>query len=180
MRHLKTFFIVFVCVLTILTGVSTVFATSNIEKISPSHVYDEINYGKLLKLEDVEYFMGKLNDYIKQNPDATNEELNRFLKAEMRKKYLNKNIKVNEVIAYSNYPAPVDLNPEEQKLYNENPTKGLKAIWQGKKAFNEANERYSSGLHNGNGDAFRHAYWNALMVKHIDYVGLIDGQQRMK
>lgn len=35
------------------------------------------------------------------------------------------------------------------------------------KAFAEAAKRFPSNtLHNGEGDAFRHAYWNALMTKH--------------
>ncbi|WP_408609373.1 DUF6973 domain-containing protein [Caldicellulosiruptor changbaiensis] len=58
----------------------------------------------------------------------------------------------------------------EQELFNQNLIKGLKAIWAGYKADTEDREKYNdSVLHNGNGDAFRHAYWNALMVKYIDY-----------
>jgi hypothetical protein len=38
------------------------------------------------------------------------------------------------------------------------------------KALAEAQKRFPPDtLHNGQGDAFRHAYWNALMVKHESY-----------
>ncbi|WDU82771.1 DUF6973 domain-containing protein [Caloramator sp. Dgby_cultured_2] len=87
--------------------------------------------------------------------------------------YNNENILYDNINGLS-YPAPVSLNPKEQELYNKNPFKGLKAIWQGKKAMDETEKRYSEGLHNGNGDAFRHAYWNAMMVKHIDYNWALD------
>lgn len=37
-----------------------------------------------------------------------------------------------------------------------------------KQALSEASRRFPAGeLHNGRGDAFRHAYWNALMTRHL-------------
>jgi len=115
---------------------------------------------------DVDYFMMQLNKYIENNPHASEDKQNDYIKKEIEKKY-----KINLLGSYSvqQYSYP-ELNPEEQKLFNENPVKGLKALYEGKKAIDEAINRYQSwSLHNGNGDAFRHAYWNVLMVKHIDY-----------
>jgi len=39
----------------------------------------------------------------------------------------------------------------------------------GKLAINYTEKNYSSGLHNGNGDAFRHVLWNYGMVINVGY-----------
>ena len=59
------------------------------------------------------------------------------------------------------------LNPAERELFSQDCIKGTRALWCAKRALETAKELYSSGLHNGNGDAFRHAYWNALMKDSI-------------
>lgn len=134
---------------------------------------DGISYGALLKITDIEILYNKVNKFIEKNPDATEDDINIFLKKEMKKKYLSGKKQIdssssNEMVTLSYY-SPTDLNPLEQALYDQNPWKGLQALWEGNKAVNEAQERYNGSLHNDNGDAFRHAYWNAMMVKHIDY-----------
>jgi len=129
-----------------------------------------ISFGRLIEVEDVDYFINEINDYIEQHPGVSEDKINKFIRQEMKKKYSNK-MKYKETNdgMMIQYYAPTDLNPEEQELYDSNPYKGLQALYYGNKAIDESEARYSSGLHNGNGDAFRHAYWNALMVKHIDY-----------
>jgi len=57
------------------------------------------------------------------------------------------------------------LNPEERKLFNSDPIVGARVLIEAKRATNEAEIRYTTAvLHNGNGDAFRHLYWNFLMT----------------
>lgn len=48
------------------------------------------------------------------------------------------------------------LNSQEQALYDQNPAKGLLCMANGKLALGYAQDNYSSGLTDGNGDAFRH------------------------
>lgn len=59
------------------------------------------------------------------------------------------------------------LNAQEQALYNANRAKGLLCIANAKTAIDLTKARYvntSSVMHNGNGDAFRHAVWNFGMT----------------
>lgn len=58
-----------------------------------------------------------------------------------------------------------NLNSREKALYNKNKAKALVCMANGKYAIKYSKELYkSSVLHNGNGDAFRHAIWNYGMA----------------
>lgn len=58
------------------------------------------------------------------------------------------------------------LTFEEKLLAAQDPVRALKAYYASLEAESKAKELYVEGqLYLGNGDAFRHAYWNALMVK---------------
>lgn len=61
------------------------------------------------------------------------------------------------------------LNSQEQALYDQNPAKGLLCMANGKLALGYAQDNYSSGLTDGNGDAFRHTLWNYGMVIDVGY-----------
>lgn len=61
------------------------------------------------------------------------------------------------------------LNSQEQALYDQNPAKGLLCMANGKLALGYAQDNYSSGLTDGNGDAFRHTLWNHGMVIDVGY-----------
>ena len=57
------------------------------------------------------------------------------------------------------------LNPEEKKLFNEDPMVGARVLLQALTASNTARDLYEEAvLHNGNGDAYRHMYWNFRMA----------------
>lgn len=58
-------------------------------------------------------------------------------------------------------------NSQEVALCARHPVRCTKVRSDASTASKQASTYYSSGLHNGNGDAFRHAYWNVLMVKSI-------------
>lgn len=64
---------------------------------------------------------------------------------------------------------PPGLNQKEIALFIENPTKGTKALYYGNTALSEAERRWTDSATDGNGDAFRHASWTALMMVFIDY-----------
>jgi len=62
--------------------------------------------------------MSKVNDYIQNKPNATEDEINNFLRKEIENKYLSKEkINVNnsnKIMGSSDYPGLPDLNPKEQ------------------------------------------------------------------
>ena len=59
------------------------------------------------------------------------------------------------------------LNPVEAELYSENRGVGTIALARALVASDLAERHYETwALHNGNGDAFRHAVWNFLMTTH--------------
>lgn len=66
---------------------------------------------------------------------------------------------------YSDLPLVRDqLNGEEKKLFDEDPILGARVILHAVSAQNSASSLYEKAeLHNGNGDAFRHFYWNFRM-----------------
>lgn len=60
------------------------------------------------------------------------------------------------------------LNPDEKALYRQYPGAGVAALAAAKIAEDKSNAWYEpSCLEDGNGDAFRHAFWNCLMNKSI-------------
>jgi hypothetical protein len=60
-----------------------------------------------------------------------------------------------------------ELSPSEKSFLLANPLL-LKVIKKdADEALREAQNSYSAGLHNGNGDAFRHCYWSALLTRDI-------------
>lgn len=74
----------------------------------------------------------------------------------------------NDKIAYGLLELPT-FSAEEIKLLAANPKKMSKAYDCAIEASNETNKKYEKYCHwEGNGDAFRHAYWSALMTKKID------------
>ncbi|MDQ0042816.1 DUF6973 domain-containing protein [Variovorax boronicumulans] len=70
---------------------------------------------------------------------------------------------------YSDLPyASTHLNEAEKKLFNDDPITGGRVFIAAKSATSASEDHYqSTSLHNGNGDAFRHMYWNFLMTRSI-------------
>jgi alpha-tubulin suppressor-like RCC1 family protein/chitodextrinase len=67
--------------------------------------------------------------------------------------------------ATSGYETPDELNPLENALENENPDKGFETVILALYSISKSRELFNdSELTNGNGDAFRHAFWGAFMV----------------
>ena len=68
---------------------------------------------------------------------------------------------------YSSLPELVaSLNDQEKALYNQDPIVGTRVLFEAREAVNICSTLYSNvSLHNGNGDAFRHFYWNFRMCR---------------
>jgi len=57
-----------------------------------------------------------------------------------------------------------NLNSQEQSLYNQNPSKGFKALVAGDEAYDLTQDRFGRNGHNDKSDAYRHAAWNIFIV----------------
>lgn len=152
--------------------ISTSFALENDDTTSAveeNNVYatesTEESLGDMIEYEDVNYFINLLDSYLQENPNATEDEQNKFLEVQMNEYYSNKEDKIT-LFSIDYVAGAAGLNSKEKALYNESPTKGLRCMQAGVTASSNAKAKFvSSVLYNGNGDAFRHSLWNALMVK---------------
>lgn len=151
----------------VLSGNFTTIALANEINSSPvpsisNQELKDVDFGSMIKYEDVNYFVEALDKYLEQNPNATENEQNYYLEILMVDYYENK----TETYGLDYVAGAAGLNSKEKALYNQSPTKGLRCMQAGVTATSAAKSRFTSSvLHNGNGDAFRHAFWNALMVK---------------
>lgn len=74
--------------------------------------------------------------------------------------------------ALGSYPG--GLTWEEFKLCSAHPIKCNKTKGYADDALAEAGRQFADGAYLGRADAFRHAFWNALMVSGIDYGWAVD------
>lgn len=132
-----------------------------------NNVFDEkehFKYSDLLEANDVMYLAERARTYAETHPQANLDELNRYFKQELRTNYKSK----IDLIEQSIYPLPVsmpDLNPLEKALYDSNPYYGTLSLADGQTAMLETDKRYTDESETrGYGDAFQHAFWNAMMV----------------
>lgn len=58
-----------------------------------------------------------------------------------------------------------NLNEAEKAFVRRHPIAAVEFREAAEKALTEAQRMFPDSLHNGEGDAFRHAYWNALMTR---------------
>lgn len=110
----------------------------------------------------------ELSNYQKDNPDATEEELNEFF-IETAKKYSKEGsekriAKSDGEYELEDYDIP-KLNEYEEVLFDDNPKKGYWSIAAGVEAYDYTDYLFgSTKWPGGKNDAFRHAYWNITMV----------------
>lgn len=116
-------------------------------------------------------FASKIREYQEANPNATDAELNAYTESLLVSEVSQEPVISERNIGSSSYELDSyitgKLNDEEKKLYNQNKTFAILCMADGKLAIEIAEQKYSSGLYNGNGDAFRHALWNFFMVKSV-------------
>ncbi len=109
---------------------------------------------------DVKEMLKIVEEYINKNADYSIAELNEELGT------INKVPTDISTISndYSKYlpSSLVELNDEEVAVFNRNPTWGLVVLVQADYANKEEKKRFGSNTWATNGDAYRHALWNAL------------------
>lgn len=154
MKKFKSLPLVFSVVGVLSLSTTSVFAqeniNSNFDNISINSSDDSVIDNMIISIAD------ELREL--KNNGASDEELNSYLDT----KVFNKRFDLDGYITGS-------LNSLEQDLYNSNRAKGLLCMANGKLAIRYSESNYSSGLHNGNGDAFRHILWNYGMVVDVGY-----------
>lgn len=112
--------------------------------------------------EDFHRLLPQILEIEAQNQHLSKEELN-----ELVYQFFVKLKEDSSVMIKPLYITIGNANSQETKLCLYNPIDCSKAKSNATTANNKTAEYYSVGLHNGNGDAFRHAYWNVLMVGSI-------------
>jgi hypothetical protein len=73
------------------------------------------------------------------------------------------------LVSASDLPGYSNLNSDEKPLFWANPWIGYKVYGCAKDATHETEGRFGRIRNNDESNAFRHAYWNALMVKRVGY-----------
>jgi predicted enzyme related to lactoylglutathione lyase len=143
---------------------TSVFATDSLRK--PTDIKD---YAQMAVGQDISSLIKVTDEYKANNKNATIDDLNRIISAEIKKNYNSKeNIPNVETLDYSSY-LPIDssqLNSQEKALFNSNPYYGAQCLLAAQQAVGATQRLFSSsyGYHNDNADAFRHSYWNGGMT----------------
>lgn len=102
-----------------------------------------------------------VNDKKETNSDVTEDELNIFIMDSIQEEY-NRRI----MLRSSNVPYSQDiLNSEEKALFSSDPVKGLFAVSSAYTATTWTNNNFDSSVtYLGNGDAYRHSFWQAILA----------------
>jgi hypothetical protein len=75
---------------------------------------------------------------------------------------------------YEFFKNRLNLYPGERELFNKSPSRGVMTISLGYTASLGVESNYTDGFLNGNADAFRHCFWNALLTVNIERQWAID------
>lgn len=122
--------------------------------------------------DDLDNIYNILVDYKENNPDVTEEELDKIATEFYIETYNKKQIDIKPLGYYDDLlESSTGMNSQEVALSKQYPS-DLPAVYTSSKmANNEAGSRYSSGAYLGNQDAFRHTAWNALLVQRFYRLG---------
>ncbi|WP_214749050.1 MULTISPECIES: hypothetical protein [unclassified Exiguobacterium] len=126
--------------------------------------------------EDIDAIMPQIKELERDHPEMTEEEMDEIVYSLFQEKATTPEevqpMMMLRSFEIENDPEDndfsIEANSDERSLCVRHPVKCTKAKSDSETAVEQAEKYYkSSVLYNGNGDAFRHAYWNALMVKSI-------------
>lgn len=140
-----------------------VFATPALAVEGSNELTDEILLA--MTVVDHERCYEYLLNLKKENPNISNSELDKIATDFYIRTYENKENVPQPNSWYDNLLMDAaNMNPDELALAKKYPS-DLAAVYTSSQiANNEAGSRYNEGLYLGNGDAFRHASWNALLI----------------
>ncbi|VYS98756.1 Uncharacterised protein [Tyzzerella nexilis] len=161
-------------VLTTLFTIATVSVGSTMmvsaAEISTPMVETVSSNTKIQSASDLDYFKGniELENKVMEVYDYAQELKGQGYSNEQIEKSIDEYLNLSKFSDLDDYINGY-LNSQEQALYDKNPAKGLLCMANGKLALGYAQDNYSSGLTDGNGDAFRHTLWNFGMVVDVGY-----------
>lgn len=159
----------------LMTPISTFAAESKLEATPTKSVAAE-DYVSIAIGKDLNKLVEKTNEYKLNNPNASEDELKNFFIKELKKSpkttksSINNTATTNALLGINWYDLlptlPEELNTYEQAIFNENPFYGSAVLVAAQEArdFSQSLFDSSYGWANDNADAFRHSYWNGLMV----------------
>lgn len=162
--------------ITFMTVIFTVFAGS----VSATHYSKQIEYSKALNFisqidfdfflssaelgEDIIVDLEKIRNYTSTKTNYTFDDLNKLIGLASTSDCINFGKKYD----YSTL-LPVsksELNDKERAVFNSNPIYGLAVLLDASFANAQEKGRFGKNTMATNGDAFRHALWNALGAYH--------------
>ncbi|MDW7732116.1 MAG: hypothetical protein SCH66_06770 [Methanolobus sp.] len=128
---------------------------------------EDLSESQMLQYVDIEELHVEVTSYIEKHPDATEKQINKYTLKIIRELYAKSKSDgtISTKISYYGFT----LNSAEEALFYENPWKAINSCYYGKKAMDETEDIFGYNGADDASDAFRHTYWNALMVRHIDY-----------
>ncbi|MGN1156713.1 MAG: DUF6973 domain-containing protein [Agathobacter sp.] len=147
------------CLLCFLFSNTTVLAQTTTQKYSPNNYNNDIF--SCLTEEYVSTLQDEV-DYITQNnPSITEDELNIYIMNSIQSEYYS------QIKARTNVPTSQSiLNDAEKTLFASHPIKGLYVLSCANTATTWTNNLFNSSVtYLGNGDAYRHAFWQALIAE---------------
>lgn len=153
------------CLVCTFSASTTVFAQTSGE------TYLQENYDKeilsCLSEEYVAFLQAMVDEIRKDNIDISENELNLFIMDNIQNEYYQQNK------ARINLPTSQDiLNDEEETIFISNPVAGLFAVSCAYTATEWTNNLFDSSVtYLGNGDAYRHSFWQAILAEAygVDY-----------
>jgi len=152
--------VVFIVLLAILASIlilSTAYPQRTTTYASTSNV--EKSFIPNLTWEDFDYVFALGDIFMEENPSATEEELENFLREQLTILSVQKQSNPFNPLFFGN------ITPELQRLSFRHPIRAGRVRTAANTATARTNYFYYSGLHLGSADAFRHGFWNALIVQ---------------
>lgn len=116
--------------------------------------------GTILTFED----LSEINQIVQGDKGITDQDVLKLLVEKIEEKNSNSSLKASR--SYSVFGTRI--TSEEAKLVAKHPIDAVEVAANAETAQDAAEDKYESDeLYLGNGDAFRHAYWNALNVEFV-------------
>ena len=159
-----------VCAINAISAVSTsAIAIKNVKETKIEAYIESFDFEECYNSDtlgqDVKNRLMKIQKYVSKNSDYTIEELNEVVGTINESSSMSKAVEVSKAsYDYSKHlpTSLTQLNSKEKVVYNSNPTWGLVVLVQADFANTQEKAHFGSNSWGTNGDAFRHALWNAM------------------
>lgn len=163
MKNNFLFFLSLIIMFGIFTGIIVINESIAYAETS---VIDDVVYD--FSWNDFSYIWNSMEDYMLDESIAIEERENAFRNSLYS--YCTNRVSVCSETDYGELLDEfLNLTAEERRLSILHPIYAYQLISVKEAAYNKAHEFYTSNAHQNSHDAFRHAYWNALMLRLMGY-----------